>query len=90
MSFRFELTDKLRAALDKLAERDKALAVAVRKKIDQICNCNHESIEHFKNLKGNMSRLKRVHIGCFVLTFQVKADTIIFEDLQHHDKAYGR
>ncbi len=89
MSFSFEISDRLKPVLDKLAFRDKALAVAVRKKIEQIASCDHASIEHFKNLRGNMSCLKRVHIGSFVLTFQVMGNKIIFEDLQHHDGAYG-
>ncbi len=29
-------------------------------------------------------------MGSFVLTFQVKGDTIIFEDFVHHDDAYKR
>ena len=90
MSFPFDISDKLQRILDKLAERDKALALAVRKKINQITNYNSISIEHFKNLRGNMSHLRRVHVGSFILTFQVKDGRIIFEDLEHHDEAYRR
>lgn len=88
MSFSFEMSDRLRTSLDKLAVRDKALAVAVRKKIEQIVNCNHVSIDHFKNLRGNMSHLKRVHVGSFILTFQIRGGILIFENFAHHDEAY--
>ncbi len=89
MTFTFEISDRLSKVLDRLADRDRTLAVAVRKKMEQIANCNHISIDYFKNLRGNMSSLKRVHIGSFVLTFQVIGDRILFEDLMHHDGAYG-
>ncbi|MFH0875601.1 MAG: hypothetical protein V1859_06700 [archaeon] len=88
MSFESEISVKLRAKLDKLAFRDRNLADAVSKKIRQIIACDAVAINHFKNLKGDMSHLKRVHIGSHVLTFQVKGDTIIFEDFTHHDDAY--
>ena len=37
-----------------------------------------------------MCHMKRVHIGSFVLTFQIKEDIIIFEDFDHHDKIYKK
>ena len=90
MTFNFIISPKLEPLLDKLARRDKALAIAVRKKINQIINSDETSIQHFKNLRGDRSDYKRVHIGSFVLTFQIKEDTIIFKRFTHHDKAYKR
>ncbi|MBL7148358.1 MAG: addiction module toxin RelE [Nanoarchaeota archaeon] len=90
MSFSFEFSDKLKEILSKLARRDNALAIAVRKKIGQIISCDEMDIKHFKNLRGNMSHLKRVHVGSFVLTFQVKENIIIFENFDHHDKIYKK
>ena len=88
MNLGYEISAKVRKALNKLAKKDKALAIAVRKKISQIVIAGPKSIKHYKNLRGNMSHLKRVHIGSFVLSFQVRGDTIIFEDFAHHDIIY--
>jgi mRNA-degrading endonuclease RelE of RelBE toxin-antitoxin system len=90
MSFAFEISDELKRTLDKLARRDLKLATAVRKKIQQIISCNATGIEHFKNLRHDLSHLKRVQIGSFVLVFRVKGDIIIFEDLDHHDRIYRK
>ncbi|MBN1156569.1 hypothetical protein JXA85_03075 [Candidatus Woesearchaeota archaeon] len=88
MSFDFDISDRLKETLDKLGNKDRILAVAVRKKIEQIINLDSMAIQHFKNLKGDMSHLKRVHIGCLVLTFEVRGDEIYFESLKQHDEAY--
>jgi len=88
MSLPFEISNKLRETLDKLANKDNALAIAVRKKIDQIINFDIDSIQHFKNLRGKMSHLKRVQVGSFVLTFRLEGNVIIFEDFDHHDTIY--
>ncbi len=88
MSFGFEISPKLKPVLDKLYKKDKNLAISLNKKIKQIINSDLESINHFKNLKKPLNHLKRVHVGSFVLTFQVKDNSVIFEDFVHHDKAY--
>lgn len=88
MSFSFEVSDRLRKTIGKLAAKDRALAGAVSKKIRQIINSDNAAIAHFKNLRGSMRHLKRVHVGSFVLTFQLNEGRIIFEDLEHHDGAY--
>jgi len=88
LSLNFELSPILRKKLDKLRRKDRKLAIAVRKKIDQIINLDKTTILHFKNLRGDMSHLKRVHIGSFVLTFKLEGNTIFFEDFEHHDGAY--
>lgn len=90
MSFDFEISERLRQTLAKLARKDRKLAVAVNKKIRQIINADNSSIEHFKNLRKPLNRFKRVHVGSFVLIFRVKGNTIIFEYFVHHDKAYKR
>lgn len=82
------ISSELRRALDKLALRNKTLAIAVGKKIEQIASLDHATLNHFKNLRGNMSRYKRVHVGSFVLFFYVDEAVIIFDRLLHHDDAY--
>ena len=74
--------------LRKLKQNDPSLFRVVQKKINQIAKLNNKAINHFKNLKGNLSNYKRVHVGSFVLMFKVEKDTIIFDKFRHHDEAY--
>ena len=90
MTFEFIIPPELERRLDKLAHKDKPLALAVRKKIQQIINCDETTIHHFKNLRRGMSDYKRVQLGSFVLLFKVEKETIIFGGLIHHDKAYRK
>ncbi len=85
-----EPSGKLTRTLRMLKKKDPPLFRQVQKKINQIALCDETSIQHFKNLRGDRSDYKRVHIGSFVLTFQIKEDTIIFKRVTHHDKAYKR
>ena len=88
MIFRIELSEKLSKILNKLARKDPVLALAVYKKIKQLTELTTDGIAHLKNLKGDKSHLKRVHVGSFVLLFQVKDRSLIFESFTHHDQAY--
>ena len=90
MTFNFEISPELRKVLDKLERKDRNLAIAVDKKIKQIISCDSISIQHFKNLRHNMSHLKRVQVSHFVLVFRLKNNTIIFEDFDHHDRIYKK
>ncbi|MBR9678400.1 MAG: hypothetical protein GOU97_03875 [Nanoarchaeota archaeon] len=90
MTFKFIITSSLRKQLDKLFRKDRILALTVRKKIIQIMSLDGVAIQHFKNLAGSLKDYKRVHVGGFVLTFKIEKDTVIFDKLRHHDKAYRR
>ncbi len=83
-------TDELSRTPDRLKRHDHALFRQVQKKICQISLLDESAIEHFKNLRGEMSGFRRVHIGCFVLTFDINGDTITFRRFAHHDGAYTR
>ncbi|MDD5086171.1 MAG: type II toxin-antitoxin system RelE/ParE family toxin [Candidatus Nanoarchaeia archaeon] len=72
----------------KLKLKDPALFKALKTKINQIARLDKEAINHFKNLRGDLSNYKRVHVGSFVLFFKIEGDTIIFDKLRHHDEAY--
>jgi YafQ family addiction module toxin component len=80
-----EYSNKFIKILEKLDGKDHVLALAVKKKIKQVVNSD---IKHYKNLKGDMCDLRRVHVGHFVILFQVENDTVIFEDFCHHDEVY--
>ena len=77
-------------ALEKLKRKDPAMFRVVQKKIGQIGTCDEVSILHFKNLTGDMSSMRRAHVGSFVLCFRIQGNTIIFERFRHHDEAYKR
>ena len=79
---------KIEKILRKLKRKDHSLFTAVNNKIAQIAEMDITAIMHLKNLRHDLSHLKRVQIGSFVLTFSVKENTIIFDDLDHHDRIY--
>ena len=81
-------TSRIENILRKLKQKDPVLFRAVQRKINQIALLDHTAINHFKNLRGDMSNYKRVHVGSFVLIFKAEKDTIIFDRLTHHDEAY--
>ena len=81
-------TTGIEKTLIKLKRKDPNLFRAVQRKINQIALLDKESIKHFKNLRGNLSNYKRVHVGSFVLMFKVENHTIIFDKFRHHDEAY--
>jgi mRNA-degrading endonuclease RelE of RelBE toxin-antitoxin system len=81
---------KIDKVLQKLKQKDAGLFRAVQKKIIQIAEMDAVAIEHFKNLRHDLSYLKRVQIGSFVLVFTVRGDTVVFEDLDHHDFIYDK
>ena len=81
---------KIERILEKLKRKDPALFHAIQNKITQIANCDEVSIQHFKDLRHDLSHLKRVQLGSFVLVFQVKNNMVIFEDFDHHDRIYKK
>ena len=87
--YRYERSDNLKKILEKLFKKDKVRYEATLKKIEEVLNC--ENPHHYKNLSYGMKEFKRVHIDShFVLIFKVDeaAKSILFYDLQHHDKIY--
>lgn len=93
MPFSFDLSDELKDTLRLLAKRDPAMADAINKKIRQIIASDDFTIDHYKNLRHDLSEYKRVHIGRnFVLLFKVskKGKFILFDRFDHHDNIYKR
>lgn len=91
MPFEPVLSDSLRKVLEKLASRNKPLAIAVNKKIKQICSCDDELVNHYKNLRNELSDFKRAHVErSFVLLFKVDfvKKRVLFVKLGHHNKVY--
>lgn len=91
MSIPFDISPNLEKILNKLGKKDRNLALAVRKKIQQIIESDLSSIdEHFKNLRHGLSDYKRVQVGSFILFFRMEGGKIVFDRFRHHNNAYRR
>jgi YafQ family addiction module toxin component len=91
--FEFDLSDELRIKLSKLVKKDKKKVEIISKKIKEIINRDKESIQHYKNLRHDLSEYKRVHIDQhFVLAFKVdiQKNFVFFVDFDHHDLIYKK
>ena len=89
--FDFDLKYLLKTKIQKISKKDKKKVEVINKKIRQIVSCDHNSIDHYKNLRHDMKDLKRVHIDKhFVLTFKVDKNKnfILFVDFDHPDNVY--
>ena len=86
LPYDIEIGDKLRKKLEKLEKKDKSVYIAIIKKILQIADNPHIG----KPLHGKLKGERRVHIGPFVLIYDVneKEHKVIFLDFAHHDEAY--
>ena len=85
-SYSQDLDNKLVSKLRKLAKRDKTSYAAVQRKMLQIT----ENPYLGKSLRGLLKGKRRVHIGHFVLIYEVneKEHKVVFLDFAHHDEAY--
>ncbi|MBU3913242.1 MAG: type II toxin-antitoxin system RelE/ParE family toxin [Nanoarchaeota archaeon] len=88
--YNYEVISHLQKILNKLSKKDKSTYEQVIKKIEEILNSS--DIEHYKNLRYNLSDKKRVHVGHFVLVFSfIKPENKIkFLDFDHHDVIYKK
>lgn len=82
-----EIPDKVEKKLRKLKQRYPVRYAFLFRKVCEIL----KNPQHYKNLRGHMKTLKRVHIDrSFVLTFSVDETlkTVTLEDLEHPDRVY--
>lgn len=70
----------------KLAKKDPKQLEVINNKIKQLL----ENPQQFKSLKAPMQHLRRVHIGSFVLVYEILEDKKVVRILsyKHHDEAY--
>lgn len=86
-------SEELKEKLKKLFRQDKRRYEILMKKIESIAASDEITVEHYKNLKGNQSDRKRVHIDkSFVLTFKFDKSKkfVLFLDFDHHDNIYKK
>ncbi|MBF0377967.1 MAG: type II toxin-antitoxin system RelE/ParE family toxin [Desulfamplus sp.] len=65
---------------------DFELQKRLTKKIDEIAENPH----HYKPLRNILKNKRRVHIGSFVLIFEILEEEkiVVFHTFKHHDEAY--
>jgi mRNA-degrading endonuclease RelE of RelBE toxin-antitoxin system len=50
---------------------------------------NSEKFTHYKNLKHNLKKYKRVHVNdSYIILFFEDSNVVYFVDYEHHDKVY--
>ena len=93
MPFDYDFDPKLKGIIEKLLKKDAQRAEIIYKKVKQIINSDETAIDHYKNLRHDLSDRKRVHIDkSFVLTFSFdkKRKFTLFLDFDHHDNIYKK
>jgi mRNA-degrading endonuclease RelE of RelBE toxin-antitoxin system len=89
--FKFDLSEDLEKTIALLAKKNSSLADQLKKKMKQIIESDDFTIDHYKNLRNELSDRKRVHVGeNYVLTFKVnkQENKITFLEFEHRDKVY--
>ena len=77
----------------RIAKKNKTIAQAINKKINEILNRNKDTIQYYKNLSEDLKQFKRVHItNWLVLMFEVdfEANCIIFHKIGHRKDVYKK
>jgi YafQ family addiction module toxin component len=84
--YSLEIEEEVYKAFKKLGKKDKKQLEAINKKIQQILT---DPLQ-FKPLRHPLEGLRRVHVGSFVLIYEVCESPKIVRVLKykHHDEAY--
>jgi YafQ family addiction module toxin component len=78
------LSSPARKKLEKLSQKNPDQYAHVQKKVEQIL----KNPEHYKPLSGEMRGSRRVHVGDYVLIYQMEDNRVIIHDYDHHDHVY--
>lgn len=80
------MVEKVDRIFKKLRKKDLAQFEALCRKINDVL----ENPQQFKPLKSPMQHLRRVHIGSFVLVYDIDEDrkVVIIRRYEHHDNVY--
>ncbi len=89
--YEYDITDKLRKKLEKLGKKDKVLAQNFYKKVQEVISRDEKGLTSYKNLKSPLNQYKRIHLtDNYILLFAVEKNKIIFIDILHWDKLFGK
>lgn len=85
--YSLEIEEQVSKTFKKLLRKDRKQLEAVNKKIEQILL---DPLQ-FKPLRHPLEGLRRVHVGSFVIIYQVieNPQTVRVIKYAHHDEAYG-
>ena len=82
--YQAEFTREFLRILKKLKTKDPALSKRLVLKIDEILN----EPAHYKPLRNELKGLRSVHVGSFVIIFQINENKVVFITFKHHNHAY--
>ena len=68
----------------KLRKKDRANYSRLQQTVYKIL----ENPEAGKPLRYDLKNFRRIHVGSFVLLYEVRDEAIFFADYQHHDTVY--
>lgn len=85
--YSLEIEEQVSKTFKKLLKKDRKQLEAVNKKIEQILL----DPSQFKALRHPLEGLRRVHVGSFVIIYQIAENpqTVRIIKYVHHDEAYG-
>jgi YafQ family addiction module toxin component len=85
LAYFLDISDKADRIFFKIGRKNPRQLEIINKKINQIL----ENPEHYKPLRGDLHGTRRVHVdSSYVLTFEIKGNTVRILDYNHHDKIY--
>ncbi|TLZ52870.1 MAG: hypothetical protein E6K18_01785 [Methanobacteriota archaeon] len=83
-----EIKEGVDRTFRKMAKKDRSRLKAVEAKVKEVLEDPHR----FKPLRSPMQDRRRVHVGPFVLVYEIdeSRNTVILLDFEHRDKVYRR
>ena len=84
--YSLEVVESVDKTFRKLRKKDSAQFDCLTKKVKEILENPHQ----FKPLKSPMQRMRRVHIGSFVLVYDIDEarKVVTLRRYEHHDSVY--
>ncbi len=86
--YSLEVKEGVDRTFRRMAGKNPARLASVRRKVEEVLADPHR----FKPLRAPMEGMRRVHVGPFVLVYQVdeRRKVVTLVDFEHHDRVYRR
>jgi YafQ family addiction module toxin component len=84
--YSLEVVEKVDRIFKKLRKKDLVQFEALSRKVNEIL----ENPQQYKPLKSPMSHMRRVHVGSFVLVYEIDEarKVVTIRRYEHHDSIY--
>jgi len=84
--YSLEVVESVDKIFKKLKKKDSAQFEALSKKVNEVL----ENPQQFKPLKSPMQHMRRVHVGSFVLVYDIDEarKVVTIRRYEHHDNVY--